>query len=54
MMTSHSHKLTVREALARVVASVAVGTALAAVIVSYGTSASDARVQPGPTVSNRA
>jgi hypothetical protein len=45
-MTTHSHKLTLRQATARVVASIALGGAVAAVIVGFGVSASGAQVQP--------
>jgi hypothetical protein len=44
-MRTQSHKLTMRQAAARIVASVAVGGALAAAIVSFGVSASGAEVR---------
>ena len=48
MMTTHPSKLTLRQAVARVTASVAVGAAIAVAIASHG-SASAARVDPAPT-----
>ena len=45
MMTTHSHKLTPRQAAARIVASIALGAALAVAIVSFGVSASGAEVR---------
>jgi hypothetical protein len=47
MMTSHTAKLTWRQASARIIASVAVGAVLAAAIASHG-SASAAKVDPAP------
>jgi hypothetical protein len=44
---THHHKLTWRQALVRIVASVALGTALAAAIASHGVSSSAAGVAPG-------
>ena len=46
-MSTHSQKLTMRQAAGRVLASVALGGALAAAIVSFGVSASGAGVGPG-------
>jgi hypothetical protein len=44
-MTTHSHKLSLRQAAARIGASVALGGALAALIVSFGVPASGADVR---------
>jgi hypothetical protein len=43
-----THTLTRRQALARILASVALGIGLAAVIIVHGVSTSSARVDPGP------
>jgi hypothetical protein len=47
MMTIHSNKLTLRQAVTRVAAGVALGSAIAVAIASLG-SASAAKVDPGP------
>lgn len=47
MIKADSHQLAWRPSAARIVASIALGGALAALIVSHGISASDAQVQPG-------
>jgi hypothetical protein len=49
MPTPRTHVLTWRQALARVIASVALGTAVAAAIAVHGSSASAAKVDPAPT-----
>lgn len=46
--TAHTHKLTWRQALARIVLSIALGLALAAAIASHGISSSAAKPAPGP------
>jgi hypothetical protein len=45
MMTTHSHKLTPRQAAARIATSIALGASLAVAIVSFGVSASGAEVR---------
>jgi hypothetical protein len=49
MPTPPTHMLTWRQALARVIASVALGAAVAFAIASHGSSASAAKVDPAPT-----
>ncbi len=48
MTHPHTHTLTRRQALARTLASVALGLSLAAVIIIHGVSTSSARVEPAP------
>ena len=49
MNQPHTHNLTRRQALTRVLASLALGTAAAATIVGLGISSSSAKVDAGPT-----